>query len=75
MKNEKDIEWAHKHGVRLTTADTLDELSKIKKFGPSMKILWRISIKEENAENLSTVFSVKFGDDLETHEEIYQRFQ
>jgi hypothetical protein len=31
-----------------------------------MKILWRISIKEENPELLATVFSGKFGDDIET---------
>ena len=39
-----------------------------------MKILWRLSIKEEDKEKLQTVFSVKFGDDLETYDQIYQRF-
>lgn len=50
----------------LTTADTIDELKKLSVYGSEMKILWRISIKEENQEKLATVFSVKFGDDLET---------
>lgn len=40
-----------------------------------MKILWRVSIKEENPEQLNTVFSVKFGDDLETEDEIRARFE
>lgn len=35
-----------------------------------MKILWRISIKEENPEQLQTIFSGKFGDDIETGDEI-----
>lgn len=48
IKNEKDIEWAQKQGVLLTTADTIDELKKISVYGPSMKVLWRISITEEN---------------------------
>lgn len=74
VKNEKDIVWAQENGVFLTTADTLNELLKIKKFGPKMEILWRISIKEENPELLATVFSVKFGDDLSTYEQIYKRF-
>lgn len=30
-----------------------------------MKVLWRISIKEKNSQNLATIFSNKFGDDLE----------
>jgi len=39
-----------------------------------MKILWRISIREENYSSIDTAFSGKFGDDLESYEEIYQRF-
>jgi len=31
-----------------------------------MKILWRIAIKEEASDKLSTTFSGKFGDDLDT---------
>tara|TARA_B110000503_G_C7149183_1_gene414354 strand:+ start:707 stop:808 length:102 start_codon:yes stop_codon:yes gene_type:complete len=29
-----------------------------------MKILWRIAIKENSQEGLATVFSNKFGDDI-----------
>jgi hypothetical protein len=29
-----------------------------------MRILWRISIKEEESDHLATPFSGKFGDDL-----------
>lgn len=65
IKDERDLIWAHKHGVRLTTADSIAELHKIKKYAPDMGILWRISIKEEASDNLATSFSGKFGDDLE----------
>lgn len=37
---------------------------KIKKIAPDMKILWRISIVEENPEKMATLFSGKFGDDV-----------
>jgi len=30
-----------------------------------MDILWRIAIKEEASDNLSTAFSGKFGDDID----------
>jgi len=46
IKLESDIEYAYRKGVRITTADSLDELKKIKQFAPKMKILWRIAIKE-----------------------------
>ena len=62
-------------GVKLTTADTIDQLIKLQKYAPSIKILWRISIKEEASDHLSTPFSGKFGDDLETIEEIEQRMR
>jgi diaminopimelate decarboxylase len=45
IKNEKDLKWASETGVKLTTADSIDELIKIKKFAPKMNILWRIAIK------------------------------
>jgi hypothetical protein len=38
-----------------------------------MRILWRIAIKEAASDNLSTPFSGKFGDDLETDQEIHER--
>ncbi len=64
IKNEKDLIWAAQTGVKLTTADSIDELIKIKKYAPNMDILWRIAIKEEASDNLATPFSGKFGDDL-----------
>jgi len=69
VKDEKDIVYATKKGVNITTADTFDELIKIKKFAPNMKILWRLSIKEDNPQDLATVFSGKFGDDILSAEE------
>lgn len=38
---------------------------KIAKVAPKMKVLWRIAIKEKNSQHLATIFSNKFGDDLE----------
>lgn len=73
IKNEKDLQWAGETGVKLTTADSIDELTKIKRFAPNMDILWRIAIKEEASDNLATPFSGKFGDDLENDEMIYDR--
>lgn len=49
IKEEKDILYAAKNNVLYTTADTFDELIKIKTLAPNMKILWRISITEENS--------------------------
>lgn len=66
VKEDKDIQWAARKGVTLTTADTIDELRKIQQIAPKMKILWRIAIKEDDAEKLSTTFSGKFGDDITT---------
>jgi len=57
----------------LTTADSIDELKKIKEFAPNMKILWRLSIKEDASDNLATPFSGKFGDDLDTPEKMHER--
>ncbi len=64
VKEENDIEFAAKSGVLFTTADSFDELIKIKRIAPNMKILWRISIVEDQAQKLSTTFSNKFGDDV-----------
>ena len=79
IKEEKDIKFAMKNEVILTTADTFEELQKIKKLQESqnveMKVLWRISIKEDESEKLSTVFSNKFGDDIKNLQEIKQKFQ
>lgn len=49
VKEEKDIEYAAKNNVLFTTADSIDELLKIKAIAPNMKILWRISITEDNS--------------------------
>lgn len=75
IKDETDLKWAYKNGIRLTTADTIDELIKIKQLAPSMKVLWRIAIKEDAKDKLSTPFSGKFGDDLDTLESIHARMK
>jgi diaminopimelate decarboxylase len=49
VKEEKDIVYAQKNNVLYTTADSFDELLKIKQIAPEMKILWRISIPEDNS--------------------------
>jgi hypothetical protein len=36
-----------------------------------MKILWRISITEDNPEALATTFSGKFGDDIASKDQAY----
>ncbi len=69
------MKWAGEKGIQLTTADSIDEIIKIRKYAPAMGILWRIAIKEEQADNLATVFSGKFGDDLESTEEIHCRME
>ena len=45
IKDENDLQWAAEAGIGLTTADSIDELIKIKEIAPKMKILWRIAIK------------------------------
>ena len=79
IKEERDIKFAMKNEVLLTTADTFEELQKIQKMQEAtnikMKILWRISIKEEESEKLATVFSNKFGDDIKNLQEVKQKFQ
>lgn len=45
IKNERDLIWASNIGVKLTTADSIDELKKIKQYAPNMDVLWRIAIK------------------------------
>jgi len=40
-----------------------------------MRILWRIAIKEEASDNLSTPFSGKFGDDIDNEEKIHLRMR
>ena len=70
IKDENDLEWAGKNQIELTTADTIEELIKIKQYAPEMKILWRISIKEEGSQQLSTIFSNKFGDDILSVEDL-----
>lgn len=67
--------FAKKKGVKLTTADTLEELEKIQKYGGKMDILWRLAIKEDNAEELACSFSHKFGDDLPSVEAAEARFK
>lgn len=50
VKEEKDILYAAQNNVLYTTADTIDEIIKIKAIAPNMKILWRISITEDNSQ-------------------------
>ncbi len=45
MKDENDLLWAYKNKIQLTTADTIQELKKIKMYAPAMKILWRLSVQ------------------------------
>ena len=71
IKDENDLAWAEHKQIPLTTADTIDELHKIKRLAPSMGILWRIAIQEEADDNLATPFSGKFGDDLEKSTDIH----
>jgi diaminopimelate decarboxylase len=73
IKDESDLIWAEQNGVKYTTADSIDELIKIKELAPNMEVLWRIAIKEEATDNLATPFSGKFGDDIETDEKIHSR--
>jgi len=37
---------------------------KIQKNAKNLKVLWRIAIPEQNKEQLATIFSNKFGDDV-----------
>lgn len=40
-----------------------------------MKILWRISIPEDNSKQLSTIFSNKFGDHFISEEDTTSKFE
>lgn len=75
VKEEKDIHFASSKGVQITTADSIDELLKIQRIAPEMKILWRLSIVEENPEKMSTLFSGKFGDDIPNLDAAHKRFK
>ena len=75
VKEEKDIHFASNKGVQITTADSIDELLKIQRIAPEMKILWRISIVEENPEKMATLFSGKFGDDIPNLDAAHKRFK
>lgn len=75
IKDEDDLIWAERIGIKYTTADSLDELIKIKELAPKMEILWRIAIKEEASDKLATPFSGKFGDDIDTAEKIHSRMK
>jgi ornithine decarboxylase len=46
IKNERDLIYADRKKVYLTTADSIGELIKIQRYAPKSKILWRIAIKE-----------------------------
>lgn len=46
IKKISDLKFAKESNVNLTTADTIDELHKIRAFHPNCDILWRIAIPE-----------------------------
>jgi diaminopimelate decarboxylase len=73
IKSEKDLITAGKNGITVTTADSINEVHKIKKHAPNMKIVWRIKTEEYEKSNIS--FHKKFGDDLSTEELARKRFQ
>lgn len=75
VKEPDDIRWAKNNNIKLTTADTIEELHKINSLAPKMKILWRLAIKETSTDKLSTPFSGKFGDDIDSEEEIHSRMK
>lgn len=75
MKDEEDLKWAGKNQIVITTADSFSELKKIKQYAPNMKILWRLAVKEDAKDKLSTNFSVKFGDDLYNDQDIHNRMK
>ena len=52
IKNMVDLEYAYNQGIRLTTADSLEELVKIKEIAPDMKVLWRVTITENSSSNV-----------------------
>ena len=47
-----DLEYAYNQDIRLTTADSLEELIKIKEIAPDMKVLWRVTITENSSSNV-----------------------
>lgn len=73
-KDEKQLLFAYQNGVRLTVADTEFELEKIKKIAPEMKILWRISITESKQDDFIISFADKFGDPMNSLQEIQAKF-
>ena len=75
MKDEDDLKWAAKNQIPMTTADSITELQKIKRLAPNMKVLWRLAVKEDAKDKLSTNFSVKFGDDLLTDQDVHNRMK
>lgn len=75
MKNEDDLVYAYENGVRYTTADSIEELEKIKEFAPEMKVIWRVKTYEEK--KLKYSLSDKFGDAMctESDECAHKRFK
>jgi len=57
VKKCKDIKYARDKGVHMTTADTIDELHKIRAYHPNCDVLWRIAIPELQNKSLATTFS------------------
>lgn len=64
------LQFAAKHGVMRTTFDNIDELDKIKKHSPNMKLLLRIYAEDSTA---LACLGNKFGAPLDTTWALLQR--
>jgi diaminopimelate decarboxylase len=64
-----DLEYAYNNGIRLTTADSIEELIKIKEIAPDMKVIWRVVITE-NASAKVIKLQIKFGDQINISDEL-----
>jgi diaminopimelate decarboxylase len=64
VKAEGDLVAANGMGIQLTTADTIEEAEKVQALAPGMRMLWRISISEDPRAGITTCFSNKFGDNI-----------
>jgi diaminopimelate decarboxylase len=73
IKEEGDLVYAYENGLRVTTADSIEELHKIKQLAPEMRVLWRITSVDSEVKAIS--FGNKFGDDIESDEEAAERFR
>jgi diaminopimelate decarboxylase len=61
IKNFNDLIYAYEKGVRLSTADSISELLKMKQLAPEMKVLWRIVTDNHPDSNVLVNLSDKYG--------------